>query len=91
MTELPEAVHDVISKHERWTFNSIASSPHDDEFIADLVTVLSLPRKIWIVQESLFGDYGNGEIVGVFTSEEEARECDAKYPSVADVTEVTLT
>jgi hypothetical protein len=41
---LPDKVHEVISKHERWTFRSVASSPHDDEFIADLARAITVPE-----------------------------------------------
>jgi hypothetical protein len=38
--EIEDALHAVITEHERWTFDSVRSSPHDDEFIADLVAAV---------------------------------------------------
>ena len=43
--ELPDSVRDVISKHERWAFGSIGSSPHDDEFESDLAAAIDGRRE----------------------------------------------
>lgn len=41
-TKIEAALCDVISDHERWAFNSVQSSPADDQFIADLVAAVRL-------------------------------------------------
>ena len=41
MTEtLPDTVREVITEHERWTFASMSSSPHDDQFKHDLAAAI---------------------------------------------------
>lgn len=46
---------------------------------------------IYIVQESIFGDYGNGEVYGAFTSKTKAEAlADSKGRGHTDVIETTL-
>lgn len=47
---------------------------------------------VYIVQESMFGDYGNGEVYGVFEDKDQAEAlADSKGRDHTDVTEAALT
>lgn len=75
MPELPEPVRAVISKHERWAFGSIGSSPHDDSFEAELGAAIgALP--VWVLMDMHCGDCG--QIVGVFADQAAAEQAAAE-------------
>lgn len=47
---------------------------------------------VYIVQESIFGDYGNGEVYGVFEDKDQAEAlAESKGRTQTDVIEAALT
>jgi hypothetical protein len=75
--ELPESVRSVISEHERWTFGSIASSPHDDDFVRDLAEAIDGLRQAAALEPPL--TVQERKIIQAIRAGEDPRSCEDEH------------